>query len=165
MTKLYYEFIPCHYLIADRHGKSFVWEHSHAHNREYIVENPGNPLVTTNFSLHRYLEEGKPPTPKKAREVCNRYCALVEGILRAPGKLTIDFIKENHKVADATRPSPLPARPPGRTLWHSLYVPEQRQMQVSFYLRDEPDENHADKARIIRSEYLKFALTSNTSRK
>src|SRR5262245_12945740 len=52
-TKQYYELVSVHYLVADRHGKAFVWEYSHAHNREYIIENPGKPLITTNFSLHR----------------------------------------------------------------------------------------------------------------
>ena len=40
-TKQYHMFLPSHYLIADRHGESFVWEYSHAHNREHIVESPG----------------------------------------------------------------------------------------------------------------------------
>src|SRR5262249_33869737 len=34
-SKQYYEFLSVHYLIADRHGNAFVWEHSQAHNREY----------------------------------------------------------------------------------------------------------------------------------
>ena len=50
-TKQYYEFIPVHYLIADRFGKSFVWEYSHAHNKEFIIENPDRPLVMTNFQF------------------------------------------------------------------------------------------------------------------
>ena len=78
LTKQYYEFVPVHYLVADRHGKAFVWEYSQAHNREYIVENSGHPLITTNFSLHRYLEANKPPSVKRAEKVCPRYCALAE---------------------------------------------------------------------------------------
>src|SRR5262245_34017854 len=40
-TKQYYQYVPVHYLIADRNGNAFVWEYSEAHNKEYIVENPG----------------------------------------------------------------------------------------------------------------------------
>jgi hypothetical protein len=159
LTKQYYEFLPVHYLIADRHGRSFVWEYSQAHNREYIIENPGKPLVTTNFSLHRYLEGKSPPSANKAKSVCPRYCALTDRIAKEPGKLTIDWIKETHKCVDAIQPSSQGSpRAPGRTLWHALYVPEQRRLQVSFYLGDEPDPDHPGKITIRRSEYKEFAL-------
>jgi hypothetical protein len=159
LTKQCYEFAPVHYLVADRHGKSFIWEYSQAHNREYIVENPGQPLVTTNFSLHRHLDGGKPPSVKLAEKVCPRYCILTEKLNSHEGKLTVDFIKETHKLVDAVQPAAkTSARAPGRTLWHALYFPEQRRMQVSFYLKDEPDSNNPGKIRIVRSNYLDFKL-------
>jgi hypothetical protein len=157
-TKQYYEFVPVHYLIADRNGKSFVWEYSQAHNREYIVENPGKPLVTTNFSLHRYLDNAKPPSTKAVEKVCPRYCILTERLGDRPEKLTVDYIKQTHKLVDATRDSPDPKRLPNRTLWHALYFPEQRKMQVSFYLKDEPAASQPGKAKVVRSEYLEFRL-------
>jgi hypothetical protein len=158
LTKQYYEFIPVHYLVADRQGHSFVWEYSQAHNREFIVEHTGKPLITTNFSLHSYLDGHKPPSAQRAQQVCPRYCALAEHLM-GKDKLTVDFIKETHKIVDATRPSPKGApRPPHRTLWHALYFPEQRKVQVSFYLRDEPDKEASGKTRIVRSEYLEFTL-------
>jgi hypothetical protein len=161
LTKQYYGFIPMHYLVADRHGNAFVWEYSHAHNREYMIENPGKPLITTNFRLHRYLEGKNPPSAERAKRVCARYCALAERIAAAPGKLTVNFIKETHKAVDITMPAPLFGLvPPARTLWHSLYVPERRAMQVSFYLKDEPNPEARGKTRIVRSEYLEFALKS-----
>ena len=81
---------PGHYLIADRHGKAFVWEHSHVSNREHIIENPGKPLITTNFSLHRHLEGKGPPSAKAAKGVCPRYCALAERIAAEGDKVTVD---------------------------------------------------------------------------
>jgi penicillin V acylase-like amidase (Ntn superfamily) len=158
-TKQYYEFLPVHYLIADRHGKAFVWEYSQTRNREHILENPGKPLITTNFSLHRHLEGKNLPSAKLAREVCPRYCALAERTAEAHEKVTVDFIKECHKVADATRPSGTSgARRPVRTLWHALYVPEQQAVQISFYLHDEAAPDQPGKVRIVRSDYLEFAL-------
>src|SRR5262245_12526975 len=71
-TKQYYQFVPLHYLIADRSGKAFIWEYSKAHNQEHIIESPGEPLVMTNFTLYEQLENGKPPSPDKARPVCRR---------------------------------------------------------------------------------------------
>jgi hypothetical protein len=161
-TKQYYEFISVHYLIADRHGKSFVWEHSQAHNREYIIENAGKPLITTNFSLHKYLEGQSPPSAEKAKKVCGRYCKLAEKIAQHSDKVTVDFIKQTHKLVDATQPAASTGgRPPNRTLWHVLYFPEQRKMQVSYYLRDESDPGHLGKSRIMRTEYLEFNLPTS----
>src|SRR5262249_50611194 len=136
LTKQYYEFIPVHYLIADRHGKAFVWEYSQFHNREYIIENSGRPLITTNFSLHRYLEANKPPSVKRAQKLCPRYSKLCEK-LAGGDKLTPEFIKETHRLVDATFTPPKDSpRAAGRTLWHALYAPEEGKLQVSFYLRD-----------------------------
>src|SRR4029077_4664142 len=91
-TKQYYEFIQVHYLIADRHGQSFVWEYSQAHNREYIIENPDKPLVTTNFSLHPHLGGASPPSSDKAKAVYPRYCLLADFIEKNQGKLTVETI-------------------------------------------------------------------------
>jgi hypothetical protein len=158
-TKQYYEFVQVHYLVADRNGKSFIWEYSQAHNREYIVDNPGKPLVTTNFSLHRHMDDGKLPTVKSAEKVCPRYCILTDKLCNRDGKLTVDYIKETHKLVDAARPAPKNSpRAPGRTLWHALYFPEQRRMQINFYLKDEPDPNDPKTVHIVRSEYLDFKL-------
>jgi hypothetical protein len=156
-TKHYYAVVPVHYLIADRHGKSFVWEYSQAHNREYIIENPGRPLVTTNFSLHRHLEKGSPPSAAKMKEACPRYCALTNRLTENGGKVSEEFIKECHKLADIVQ-APRAGGVPTRTLWHALYFPEARKVQVSFYLRDETDPNAAGKTRIARTDYLEFTL-------
>jgi Acyl-coenzyme A:6-aminopenicillanic acid acyl-transferase len=160
MTKQYYEFLPQHFLIADRHGKAFVWEYSQSRNREFMIENPGKPLISTNFRLHRHLEAGKPPSAIAVKDVCSRYCALAERIAAQPAKLTVGFIKETHKIADAAAPAAKGEPPPVRTLWHALYYPEQRKVQVSFYLRDEPDAKQPGKVRIVRSDYIEVVLRS-----
>ena len=54
---------------------------------------------------------------------------------------------------------PFPAlagRPPGRTLWHALYYPEERRVQFSYYLHNEPPVD--GKVKIARSDYLEFRL-------
>jgi hypothetical protein len=166
LTKQYYEAIPVHYLVADRHGKAFVWEYSHTRNREHIIEDPGKPLITTNFSLHRHLEGKGPPSAKAAKDVCPRYCALAERIAGQSGKLTVGFIKESHRAVDMVRPAPKGgARAPVRTLWHALYFPAERKVQVSFYLRDEADPDRPDQIRVARTDYLEFRLGSATAAK
>jgi hypothetical protein len=158
LSKQYYEIVPIHYLVADRNGKSFVWEYSQAHNREFIVENPGRPLITTNFSLHRHLEDGKTPSATAAKGICPRYCILAEQLNGHADKLTLDSIKQTHSLVDQTRGTAAASRLPNRTLWHALYFPEQRKVQVSFYLKDVPDPDQPGKAKIVRSDYVEFTL-------
>lgn len=157
-TKQYYEMVPVHYLVADRHGKAFVWEYSHAHNKEYIIETPGKPLVTTNFSLHKHLEAGKPPSAAAVKELCPRYCSLAERLADRKEKVNLEFVKETQKLTDFVKPDPRPGRAPTRTLWHALYVPEKRAVQISFYLRDEPDPAKAGQTRVARSDYLEIRV-------
>lgn len=165
-TKQYYEFIPCHFLIADRFGNSFVWEYSHGHNKEHIIENPEKPLVMTNFTLSKRLNNGGPPTVAQAKAVCNRYCRLSEQLNAQSGKLSVDSIKAAHKKVDAELPAAAePHRPPIRTLWHALYFPSERKMQISYYLGDETAPGRPDQVRIVRSEYQEFRLTPTETAK
>lgn len=158
-NKQYYEFLSLHYLIADRHGNAFVWEYSQAHNREYIIENPGKALVTTNFSMHRHLHDNTPPSVEAARKICPRYCVLCDAIRARSSGWTVEEIKQNHLAADPSKLPQSPGRPPVRALWHALYFPSERRMQVCFYLGDRPDPEHPGKTRIVRSNYLEFALS------
>jgi Acyl-coenzyme A:6-aminopenicillanic acid acyl-transferase len=157
MTKQYYYAGPVHYLIADRHGGAFVWEFSQTRNLENLIENPGKPLISTNFSLHLHLDKDKPPSAKQAKRVCPRYCALAEGIAAEHGKLSLDFIKKNHKAVDATGPARKGAAL-DRTMWHALYFPQQRKVQVSFYLGEKLSPERPAQTRIRRSAYLEFVL-------
>jgi hypothetical protein len=85
---------------------------------------------------------------------------LAEKIGEHSDKITADFIKETHKLVDATQGNALSTTgpPPERTLWHVLYFPERQAMQVSYYLHDEADPEHSGKAKIVRSDYLDFQL-------
>src|SRR5262245_19844172 len=98
-TKQYYQYVPLHYLIADRTGKAFVWEYSESHNKEYVIESPGQPLVMTNFTIHKQLEDGKPPSAEKAKGTCKRYAYLRENL--ATGKLDDKAIRAVHQKCDA----------------------------------------------------------------
>lgn len=162
-TKQYYGFVPVHYLIADRFGRSFVWEYSQAHNKEFIIENPGRPLVMTNFSLNKHLDQGAPPTADEARSVCRRYALLTEQLAIAPGSITEEFLRNTHRKVDAKgAPAADQSRPPIRTFWHALYYPEERRVKFSFYLHDEPLADQPGNVRIVRSDYLEFRLPATT---
>jgi hypothetical protein len=153
-TKQYYEYVPCHFLIADRYGKSFVWEYSKFHNKEYIVESPGRPLVMTNFTLNRHMDGDHPPTAELAAAVCKRYEYLAKKLAAAP--ISEELLLASHRAVDAQAPvRPDAKRPPVRTLWHALYYPEERRVKFSYYLGET---EHG----IQRSEYLEFALGSTS---
>src|SRR5262249_44313795 len=120
-TKQYYQFVPVHYLIADRFGNSFIWEYSHSHNKEFIIENPNQPLVMTNFSVNRHLENDRPPSAEMAKQVCKRYCLLSEQLGTGEGKVSDSDIKQTHQKVDCVLPpSADRSRPPIRTFWHAL---------------------------------------------
>ncbi len=158
-TKQYYGFIPVHYLIADRFGKSFVWEYSYAHNKEYIIENPGKPLVMTNFSINQHLNDDKPPSADEARKVCKRYALLTENLNTSSGLLSEELISQTHKRVDAVWSQAAdPSRPPTRTFWHALYYPEERRVKYSFYLHDEAIATDPNNVRIVRTPYIEFRL-------
>lgn len=158
-TKQYYEFVPVHYLIADRFGNSFVWEYSHAHNKEFIFENPNQPLVMTNFSLNLHSTQGRPPSPEQAGNVCKRYSLLAREMATSPGRISEEFLTETHKKVDAELPASAdPSRPPVRTFWHVLYYPEQRRMRISYYLHDDPVPGQPNRIHVVRSNYLEFSL-------
>src|SRR5688572_4195493 len=165
-TKQYYQYVPVHYLIADRHGNAFVWEYSQTHNKEHIVENPGQPLFMTNFLLHEQLEHGMPPSAEKARPVCKRYAYLREKL--TTGKLDDKTIREFHQSCDAQMSEEAdPSTPHERTFWHAFYYPEDRRVRVSYYLGDEPYPGEPRLVKPIRTDYLEFGLkpTGSTSGK
>jgi len=156
-TKQYYQYVPVHYLVADRNGHAFVWEYSESHNQEYVIEDPGQPLVMTNFTLHKQLEDGMPPSAEKAKPVCKRYAYLREKL--ATGKLDDKTIRGFHQSVDAQMSQAAdPSRPPVRTFWHAFYYPEDRKVRLSYYLRDEPYPGDERLVRPIRTDYLEFRL-------
>ena len=129
VAKQYYEFVPCHYLVADRTGRSFVWEFGAAHNREHIIWADG-PQVVTNHLLHRYatlgdlpIEPGNGLTYDRAR----RLSAAID----QPGKLDAERLKDLHacvRIEDSGTPV--------RTLWHAVYDPGNLTLQIDFHLGD-----------------------------
>jgi hypothetical protein len=52
--KDFYQFVPLLYLVADRSGRSFVYEHTAGRNAQYVFEGTGSPQLVTNFELHRH---------------------------------------------------------------------------------------------------------------
>jgi hypothetical protein len=139
-AKQHWMFLPCHYLVADASGDSFVWERTA--NREHRVEGGGQVQVVTNHLLHGRPslddlpdEEGPSATYARARR-------LSAAVADRSGPLSLEDIKAAH--ACVHREDPASA---SRTLWHGVYDAVDRSLEVSFYLGEGR-----------RSPYLQFWL-------
>lgn len=144
----YYFNVPVHFLIADRHGESFIWEFSSTRNREFIINGSGKKQIITNFLLSNY--DSYSALPKVTLDTTcpfNRYRTLNEATSKHNGKFLIDDIKNINALVRFRKANT-------RTLAHSIYVPEKRELNISFYLKD----SEYSKETLIMSEYFKFTF-------
>ncbi|MTI81017.1 MAG: linear amide C-N hydrolase [Firmicutes bacterium] len=159
-NKHFYMFQPIHLLIADRYGNSFVWEYSHAHNKEYIVDGKDEPQIVTNFLLHRY--DSIKDVPKVNEEkICpyNRFRVIRDAIENYNGKFSIDCIKEINALVFIEKSSYIDTPDiPVRTLLHCVYDSDNRSVEVSFHLRDGVSCEIKECEESIRSPYYKFSV-------
>lgn len=169
-NKHFYSFTPCHYVIADRHGKAFIYEPSHSRNNEHIVRATDNPMIVTNHPLYIYQSIADFPEETGPLEAgtssFERYMKLVDLITDAERPYTIDAVKEMNGEVSASRVVSWVSEEkrteygaaPGlsRTLWHCVYDCVARSLEIKFYLRDEPGERGNFSERY--SEYFWFVL-------
>ncbi len=135
-----YSFTPCHYMVCDASGDSFVWEISPDLKQRFVIEGKGKPQVVTN-----HLLSGFDATKLPEGNSFDRYRRLQEELAKRP-KHTPDEVATNNLCVA------VPTNPGHATLWHSVYDLEDRSMRVSFYLGIDK------KGNARRSEYLKFEL-------
>jgi len=154
--KHYYSFIPCHYIIGDRSGKSFVFEFSPNRNRSYIIDGSGPQCVTNHLVfLHQKVEEF-PETDLNSS--MRRYKVLHESI-RAKKKFTIEEIADiNARVASPPIAPKNPQAAPGRTLWYAQYDLENLTLTVKFYLGEKPDPENEKKVILEYSPQKVYSL-------
>ena len=153
--EVYYCIIPCHYIIGDRHGKSFVWEYSYDLRRRYAIDAKSGPQCVTNHALHQYPTVADLPTAVRF-ESHERYRSLDRAIREGAPKISLDAIERANRNIFARA---LPAPPGNRTLWHSIYDSQDRSLRVDFYL-GEPRSKGAEER---RSGYLEFKLRSGSA--
>lgn len=163
-AKLYYNFAPNHYIIADRYGRSFIWENSPSMNTGYVIEGSEKPIVTTNFLYHRYKDLNKLPADIAQRNYFVRYRAVSDRIDRFDAKFNDAFIRETSRCISFTHEAPAGTKAFARTLWHAMYYPEERRMEIDFYLGEKaPGQSDGALERtgggqVRRSGYIAFEL-------
>jgi predicted choloylglycine hydrolase len=154
--KHYYSFIPCHYIIGDRSGKSFIFEFSPARNRSYIIDGNGPQYVTNHLVfLHQKVEE----FPETGLNWSMRRYKMLDESIRSKGKFTLEEIADiNARVAV---PPNVPANPeiaPGRTLWYAQYDLDNLTLTVKFYLGEKPDPENEKRAILEYSPLSTYGL-------
>lgn len=150
LAKQYYFFTPCHFLVADRSGDSFVWEHSPRRNLERMVEAPsgsGGRLICTNHLLHRWPEGTELPDDSgpigTAAFTYGRWRTLAEEV-HGGGVVSREDIRD--QFAAVRFAAPLEG---GRTFWHALYDVDEPSAEVAFYLHDVAGESvYSDPVRL-----------------
>ncbi|MPW25257.1 hypothetical protein GC105_05580 [Alkalibaculum sp. M08DMB] len=160
MNKHFYMFQPIHLLIADRFGNSFIWEYSHAHNKEYIIDGKDKPQIITNFLLHSYESVNEIPRVSDEK-ICpyNRYKVLSGTVEQHKEKFTMDFAKDTNTLVFIEKSSfKNPPEVPVRTLLHSIYDIDNRSLEVNFYLRDRAKKHREENKESTRTSYFRFSL-------
>ncbi len=166
--KQYYRFVPCHYIVADRAGHSFIYENSTGRNVQHVIDGTGQPQVLTNFQLYKHPTPETMPGGKLTleNEAFWRYRTLTDRLANHQGGFTAEEMKTTNacvnilEVVEAMSADPAQrdqvAGVPTRTVWHSLYDQQAGTVEFSFYLGEEA---HADGTYTEhRSDYLKFTL-------
>ena len=156
LAKQYYVFVPCHFLVADRAGRSFTWEYSPGHNREHIVETTaGENLVCTNHLLHRWPDPAHLPNDQSSAGTAaftyDRWRALDVQTGRGPAPDVAQIRNHLHGVR-FTYPTP-----GVRTLWQAVYDLEETAIEVSFSTGDRDGVGHY-------TEPIRFQLASEEPR-
>jgi len=171
IEKQHYFFAPCHYLVADKAGNSFIYENSTGRNVQYVIDGQGQPQACTNFQIYKHPTPESRPTgpPTFETEAFWRYTTLTDRLAAHDGLFSPDEIRENNaavniqKVIDTVSgdaaPANIAANVQARTLWHCLYDQQAATVDFSFYLGEKEDADGRRTER--RSNYLQFKLERN----
>lgn len=137
LAKHYYFFTPCHYLVADRTGAAFVWEHSPRRNQELVVQpdsTGSGRLACTNHLLHRWPDPSSLPSddgPMGTAALTYHRWTVLDRALRGTGPVSRSDIDRHFRTVRFTAPVE-----GARTFWHGLYDVDEAAVELSFYQRD-----------------------------
>jgi predicted choloylglycine hydrolase len=154
--KHFYSFIPCHYIIGDRSGKSFIFEFSPNRNRSYIIEGKGPQCITNHLVFHHQKAEDF--NGQDSGNSLLRYKTLYESASENK-KFSLEEIASINKLVAV--PPKAPGRPeyaPGRTLWYAQYDVDDCTLTVRFYLGEKPDPQDESKGILEYSGSQTFKL-------
>jgi hypothetical protein len=145
-NRIYYNVMPCIYLVCDRTGNSFVFDPCFGKGKPGIRNGAGTPMVLTN-----HLPSNEPEN-RSIMEIgtstFERRDKLTRELARKSAPYTTEDIKEiNASVAvskviswvqEEHRPEIAASAGLARTLWHAVYDAGAPNLEVKLYLQDEP---------------------------
>jgi hypothetical protein len=146
VARHYYLFHPQHFTVADRSGRSFVYEFSPGRNTEYVTWNDGVQIVT-NHLLYRYPTVNAFPADDVAMFTFGRFKTL-QSLFADQPTYTPEEVAARHATLRVVAPGV-----PVRTLWYTLYDTDAAAMTATFHLRDSQDGE-------IRTAPMRFELNA-----
>ena len=149
-SESFVSFIPCHYLVADRTGAAFVFEHDRDGSSR-VIEVEDKPLVMTNHPLHRFSDRTTFPAPygvvSTGTTSFERQIHLEDAVNAVDGLHTLDDMTSACRSVSVGEvlgrlpdgPRQALASSPGmaRTLWHVVYDVTALTMKIQFYVGEE----------------------------
>ena len=108
--------------------------------------------------LHLHEDLDKLPDEEHPFGIFNRYKTIRKRLSEHEGLFDPEFIKEANRCVSRTDSPPAEQAAPARTLWHALYYPAERRVDIDFYLAEEPAPASASGPKIRRSGYKTFTL-------
>lgn len=152
--KHFYGFIPCHYIVSDRQGKSFIFEFSPQRNKTIITDGQGPQCVTNHLVAYHQSADSLP-----AGDSFQRYRSLYDATRDRPRFSLREIESINEGVAVSPNASKKSGRPPLRTLWYTMYDTERRGLRVKFYLGEGQDHpRDTSEVKLEYSDYVEIAL-------
>lgn len=152
-TAQFYIDVPCHYIVADRSGKSFIRELGFSGKPRVIEGDIKGISTVTNHLLHEHERVSEHVNESVGRKATFD-CAIKEhGSLHG----VEDIESANRRVA-AVAPlgeGQYTGASLARTLWHAFYDLTNNELAIDFYLGEASDTNT-----ILRSEQMRFRLRS-----
>ena len=134
-----------HWLIADAHGASTIFEIDGKSGQYFFVDGePGKPQVITNHAVHRWPTVNTFPSvdPKADYNSFNRYSLLADSIKSHSGKFSVedcfDIISEVFGHSDDSEEAGAKSPYPVRTLWTFVMDLADKNITVKYFLRDDP---------------------------
>jgi hypothetical protein len=147
----YFSFIPCHYLIADNKGDSFIFEIDHQTQEIFFIDGEAKPQVMTNHPVQMFPSIEHFPEKSSFLEAgtssFQRYHQLIEQLESDLPPYSFETIKSlcgAVAVSELVKSIPSDVRmqilsQPGlsMTLWHCIYNCSKRNLQVKFLTKKE----------------------------
>jgi predicted choloylglycine hydrolase len=127
--KHFYTFIPCHYLIADRNGQSFIFEFSSQRNQSHITDGSG-PQIMTNHPVFSYADTADLPEGWSY----DRFRILHDAFAGKNRYNASDLVVALSTVQPMSPVSEDSHYAPLRTLWNAIYDSEELTLTIKFYL-------------------------------